>query len=175
MFAWTDEDIRTAGKMWTSGATAQGIANHLGGGLTRNAVIGKMRRAGYERSQSIGLENSRLANRKKNPIQNLKMKGVNPAKAAEIIEKAKPKMPAVIETVPVGGLRLEDLERNQCRWPINNPAQSDNFRFCGAHVDVGRNYCCAHRAVAFTARQPSKKPPTPVIQRSSRDLWRIFA
>src|ERR1035437_9666985 len=43
--AWTDERAATAVKMWQDGHTASQIAAELGG-ITRNAVIGKIGRMG---------------------------------------------------------------------------------------------------------------------------------
>lgn len=76
-----------------------------------------------------------------------------------------PRVPLVFGTVarkprPVGDappepepleLRLEELEFDQCRWPVNAPERGGRFLFCGADVDladppsVGRHWCAYHR------------------------------
>ena len=43
--AWTDERVETLKKMWGEGQSASQIAKELGG-VTRNAVIGKVHRLG---------------------------------------------------------------------------------------------------------------------------------
>jgi GcrA cell cycle regulator len=43
--SWTDERVETLRRMWTEGASASTIAKELGG-VTRNAVIGKVHRLG---------------------------------------------------------------------------------------------------------------------------------
>ena len=43
--AWTDERVELLKKMWTEGQSASQIAKELGG-VTRNAVIGKVHRLG---------------------------------------------------------------------------------------------------------------------------------
>ena len=43
--AWTDERVETLKKLWAEGLSASQIANRLGG-VTRNAVIGKVHRLG---------------------------------------------------------------------------------------------------------------------------------
>ncbi|MEM7489334.1 MAG: GcrA family cell cycle regulator [Pseudomonadota bacterium] len=43
--AWTDDRVETLKRMWGEGATASQIAKELGG-VTRNAVIGKVHRLG---------------------------------------------------------------------------------------------------------------------------------
>ncbi|WP_235927776.1 GcrA family cell cycle regulator, partial [Sandarakinorhabdus rubra] len=46
--AWTDERIAKLKQGWESGMTATQIAEMLGEGVTRNAVIGKAHRLGLE-------------------------------------------------------------------------------------------------------------------------------
>src|SRR5437870_9220446 len=43
--SWTDERVETLKKLWTDGLSASQIAAELGG-ITRNAVIGKVHRLG---------------------------------------------------------------------------------------------------------------------------------
>jgi GcrA cell cycle regulator len=43
---WTEERIALLQKLWLQGQTASQIAEQLGGGVTRNAVIGKAHRLG---------------------------------------------------------------------------------------------------------------------------------
>ena len=43
--SWTDERVETLKKMWSEGQSASQIAKELGG-VTRNAVIGKVHRLG---------------------------------------------------------------------------------------------------------------------------------
>ena len=43
--SWTDERVETLKKMWSDGQSASQIAKELGG-VTRNAVIGKVHRLG---------------------------------------------------------------------------------------------------------------------------------
>ena len=43
---WTEERIELLQRLWLQGQTASQIAEQLGGGVTRNAVIGKAHRLG---------------------------------------------------------------------------------------------------------------------------------
>src|SRR3569833_2259548 len=43
---WNDETIAELRRMWSDGMSASQVARQLGGGLTRNAVIGKVHRLG---------------------------------------------------------------------------------------------------------------------------------
>src|SRR5688572_16188365 len=42
--SWTDERVELLKRLWTEGLSASQIAGRLGGGVTRNAVIGKVHR-----------------------------------------------------------------------------------------------------------------------------------
>jgi GcrA cell cycle regulator len=44
--SWTDERVELLSRLWLEGRSASQIATALGGGLTRNAVIGKVHRLG---------------------------------------------------------------------------------------------------------------------------------
>ena len=44
--SWTDERVELLKKLWNQGLSASQIANELGAGVTRNAVIGKVHRLG---------------------------------------------------------------------------------------------------------------------------------
>jgi len=51
--SWTDERVETLKKMWGEGQSASQIAKELGG-VTRNAVIGKVHRLGLSNRASSG-------------------------------------------------------------------------------------------------------------------------
>ena len=45
-FEWDEPRMELLKRLWVSGETARTIAERLGGGITRNAVIGKAHRLG---------------------------------------------------------------------------------------------------------------------------------
>lgn len=51
MTGWTDERVATAKTRWVEGRSATEIAKEIGGGLSRNAVIGKVHRLGLTRDE----------------------------------------------------------------------------------------------------------------------------
>ena len=59
--SWTDERVETLKKMWGEGQSASQIAKELGG-VTRNAVIGKVHRLGL--SNRAGASSSPAPERK---------------------------------------------------------------------------------------------------------------
>ncbi len=79
--SWTDERVELLKKMWSEGQSASQIAKELGG-VTRNAVIGKVHR--------LGLSNRTGAAPAASPKPEAKPKAAKPAPAA----KAKPAAPA---------------------------------------------------------------------------------
>ena len=82
--SWTDERIETLKKMWTDGKSASQIAKELGG-VTRNAVIGKVHRLGLSnRSAPAAAAPAKPAAKEK------------PAEAAPAPEK-----PETVEAAPV--------------------------------------------------------------------------
>ncbi len=50
--SWTDERVEILKKMWGEGQSASVIAKELGG-VTRNAVIGKVHRLGYPTARAV--------------------------------------------------------------------------------------------------------------------------
>ena len=51
--SWTEERVETLKKMWAEGQSASQIAKELGG-VTRNAVIGKVHRLGLSNRATAG-------------------------------------------------------------------------------------------------------------------------
>ncbi|MFV2053531.1 GcrA family cell cycle regulator [Aliiroseovarius sp. YM-037] len=175
--SWTDERVETLKKMWGEGQSASQIAKELGG-VTRNAVIGKVHRLGL--SNRAG---SAKPAAKEKPAAKTAAKAKPAAKTAA---KAKPEpatqsatpppMPARKAIIPAGQplppqpsaneispealasvrevekkakkLSLMELTERTCKWPIGDPA-TDDFWFCGLSVQSGKPYCEAHVGVAF--------------------------
>ncbi|WMS44201.1 GcrA family cell cycle regulator [Acuticoccus sp. MNP-M23] len=175
--SWTDERIEQLRKLWAEGHSASQIAGTMGG-VTRNAVIGKIHRLGL----SGRVKTARPAARRAAPAPAT----VSPAAAAAAVRTPKPAAqprvmaagaaavkvverevfePApvpqhVAEVVPLrGGITLTDLSASTCRWPIGDPS-GDNFSFCGARSEPGDTYCTAHADVAFPGRTNKPRKPT---------------
>ena len=51
--AWTEERVEMLKQLWTDGLSASQIARKMGG-VTRNAVIGKVHRLGFRPSDPAG-------------------------------------------------------------------------------------------------------------------------
>lgn len=134
--SWTDERVALLKKLWGEGKSAAEIAKMLGGGLTRNAVIGKAHRL-------------KLSNRI-SPIQQNNKKSVAPA-IKVVAEKKAPPTPLVKQIKKSnGGVKMVNLKERMCRWPHGDPKDAD-FHMCGDEIVPGLPYCADHAKVAYQA------------------------
>jgi len=80
------------------------------------------------------------------------------AKKAEVKKpepKASPKSSGMHQQIIQHSLEMANLGTNECRWPMGDP-DTENFRFCGKPVFVGKPYCYDHCLAAYQM-QPLKK------------------
>lgn len=155
--SWTDERVMLLKKLWIEGKTAAEIAKLIGGGVTRNAVIGKAHRLKLSGRISPIQENARpeagvaraVAAPRKSPKST-----VSKVSNREII--APVHIPPVEENYCYGaGVQLVELKESMCRWPIGDPKE-DGFKFCGGPSEEGLPYCSHHCRVAFQVNTKSK-------------------
>lgn len=95
--SWTDERVELLKKMWGEGQSASQIAKELGG-VTRNAVIGKVHRLGLSnRTSGGGAASAPKTEAKPKPVEEAK-----PAPAPkEEAAKPEPAEPVAAQTAPV--------------------------------------------------------------------------
>jgi GcrA cell cycle regulator len=148
---WTDERVELLKKLWADGLSASQIAAELGG-VTRNAVIGKVHRLGLAgRAKSP----SSAAPRQRKPRAPHMLRVARPSIRGNIAlmqayEYDIETEPAFVDNViPIGQRRtLLELTEETCRWPIGDPGQADFF-FCGGQSITGLPYCAYHSRVAY--------------------------
>lgn len=137
--AWTEDRVDTLKTLWSEGLSASQIAGRLGG-VTRNAVIGKVHRLGLSGRATPAKPKATAATRE-------------PAAPEPPVRRA----PAVqMDPASWGGsdrLTVSTIGRDQCKWPIGDPA-SEEFHFCGQGSAAGKPYCAYHTQLAF---QPSAR------------------
>ena len=108
--SWTDERVETLKKMWGEGQSASQIAKELGG-VTRNAVIGKVHRLGLSNRAGSGGASAAKAAPKEKPAAAAKPATPKPA------PKAKPTpAPAAAASVPAV---KEEVELDENGIPIS--------------------------------------------------------
>jgi GcrA cell cycle regulator len=102
--SWTDERVETLKRMWGEGQSASQIAKELGG-VTRNAVIGKVHRLGLSNRNEEEEEAAEPAAPVGAPVS---AAPVSAAPAAPVASPAAmnpaPQNPAPVSTVPSGAL-----------------------------------------------------------------------
>jgi len=159
---WSDERVELLRKLWTEGLSASQIAAELGG-VTRNAVIGKVHRLGLSgRAKSATPAASRP--RKAAPTRSPSHPMAQPsgqtvvrgntalAAAPELETEAVPQeqfQPQEDVVVPLSErVTIMELREAMCRWPMGDPTTPD-FRFCGARSLLGMPYCAHHARIAY--------------------------
>jgi GcrA cell cycle regulator len=138
---WTDERAVLLAQLWNDGLRASQIAAELGG-ITRNAVIGKVHRLG-------------LSGRAKPAKARPRKPAPRPAKPRPTSPRRFPVLrpqPADAQST-LDAVALLDLHNDHCRWPLGDPRQS-GFAFCGGPADLAarRPYCAHHARIAYTGR-----------------------
>ncbi len=161
--AWTDERIAQLKAGWEGGMTASQIAEQLGEGVTRNAVIGKAHRLGLESRPSPvkGAEESVEATPVAAPVATA-APATAAAPAAVVQAAARPLAKKPVRSGKAAKTTLLDLSEKICKWPIGHPGDAD-FHFCGKPSQAGFPYCTEHCLVAYQAQLPrrdrDRRPP----------------
>lgn len=151
--AWTDERVEELKKLWSEGLSASQIAKQLGG-VTRNAVIGKVHRLGLSGRATPSRPTRRPAKPSRPRTTATAAEPVRAVRAAPSAPTAIPSVPMEPAVLPSGEFAtVLTLKDSMCKWPIGDPAQA-NFRFCGRKTGASNAYCDAHANMAY---QPSQK------------------
>lgn len=149
-YDWTDTRVEMAKKLFHDGLSASQIAGELGG-LSRNAVIGKLTRLGLTRGgQGKGWRGRKLGDHavtRHPPI--IKRTGMNAyAPTSVLVDELLP-VADVPEERPASAVTLLQLQPHHCRFPIGDPRTTD-FAFCGANRVADSSYCARHHLLAYT-------------------------
>lgn len=179
---WTDERVERLTKLWAEGLSASQIAAQLGG-VSRNAVIGKVHRLNLPGRAKAGGSSSAAARPQKRPAPTAAPRapsfassrvqprnvqrpvGVNAAKEeieADDAQTIVSYKPAGNVVVPIARkLALTELTERTCKWPVGDPL-TDDFHFCGAESPDASPYCKYHGRMAYQ----------PVNERRNRSVAR---
>jgi GcrA cell cycle regulator len=172
---WDENRVELLKKLWGEGLSASQTAVELGGGISRNAVIGKVHRLGLSaraksQSSSVPLQRRprahghaiRIAhggvhgNTALAPLQAYDTQAcathayATQAYATQAYATNVEPEPQLIENViPIGQrCSILDLNNHKCRWPIGDPSLPDFF-FCGGKTVGGMPYCGYHSRIAY--------------------------
>ncbi|MDQ0998121.1 GcrA cell cycle regulator [Phyllobacterium ifriqiyense] len=162
---WTDERVEQLKKLWAEGLSASQIAAQLGG-VSRNAVIGKVHRlklsgrgkttSSQTRSKKVNTAASSSQRSSSATVGHMSSRVVNRSVGATALqaEYSTDLVPMVTRTVtdvvvPISRkLELVELSERTCKWPVGDPLLP-GFNFCGNDVGEGGPYCTYHSRLAY--------------------------
>ena len=168
---WTEERVELLRKLWTDGLSASQIAAQMGG-VSRNAVIGKVHRlklSGRGKTTSsaprvkkaaapvaprstttrssggsVGGSGGRISSHTHAVgATALKADYQTDAVSARVLEF----VPAPVAPEPKR-IKLVELSERTCKWPLGDPMAQD-FAFCGHESGDNGPYCQFHAKMAY--------------------------
>lgn len=164
VISWTDDRVESLKKLWQEGLSASQIAGRLGG-VTRNAVIGKVHRLGLSGRATTSRQKSHRP-RRPAAATNQKRLTTKPrfAQSGNSAFRALYQGDSETYAPPVEELTIPEKERKYittltescCRWPIGDPQHAD-FHFCGKGKVTGLPYCEFHARRAFQPPQARRR------------------
>jgi len=166
--SWTDDRVEQLKKLWTEGLSASQIAARMGG-VTRNAVIGKVHRLGLSGRARPSRPARTIA---RTPRQRPSGPSYPPsygsagntALKSDPAPDISPREDIAPEPAPLRAVELPHGKRmtilmltdRTCKWPIGDPGDED-FHFCGHRSDPSSPYCQAHARLAYQPAQDRRR------------------
>ena len=160
---WNDERVELLRKLWQDGLSASQIAAQLGG-VSRNAVIGKVHRlklSSRGRSTAAPARPKKTAqaasvSKPQNRTTSIAARSITGSIGATALQSqfdAEPARYPIRQTenvvVPISRrLQLVQLSERTCKWPNGDPLLED-FSFCGNDCAEAGPYCTYHSRIAF--------------------------
>jgi GcrA cell cycle regulator len=156
---WTEERIAVLKARWAEGASCAQIAAELGG-VSRNAVIGKIHRLGLSGQSRTETERAPRAARPRTagqPGRAPERKPACPPRPLSPGERYRPMSERDVAAPDMRPCSLMDLTERTCRFPIGIPG-TPGFHFCGANAVIGLDrdrrrrclpYCAFHARIAY--------------------------
>lgn len=170
---WTDERVEKLKKLWSEGLSASQIAAQLGG-VSRNAVIGKVHRlslpgrakAGGTATAARAQKRNTSAPRAPNYASRVATRTVTRQQGATMLKEEVEidtvneieYRPASNVVVPISRrLGLTELTERTCKWPVGDPLK-DDFHFCGNDSPDASPYCGYHQRMAYQPVHERRRP-----------------
>lgn len=166
---WTSERMDLLRRRWAEGHQASQIAKELGG-VTRNAVIGKVHRLGLAGRAGPSRppptrrqirDRARAARQETaSPVYPFSIKPATAAQKqagraafADALDASRALTPLLIDGAAVGVL---GLRARMCRFPIGE-VRAEGFGFCARAAGGEGPYCPDHHALAYRPGAPTKR------------------
>lgn len=146
--------------------SASSIAYRMGG-ISRNAIIGKLHRIGVPLllRPIDGASRRSYERRAPAPKPVKRAPRVGSVTGVRYHHDGAPQPaslpPPNIDDVP--RVAFSELEPWHCRYPVGDP-QSQEFGFCGLNREVGTSYCPAHVHRCTGHPEPRNRPSVPTVQ-----------
>jgi GcrA cell cycle regulator len=160
--AWTEERVELLKKLWAEGLSASQIAGRLGG-VTRNAVIGKVHRLGLagratsSRSSAPRPRRTHVPRANRAPSLMFGTRGNTALKPQYEAEQDAEPAPLVELVIPLNErASIMTLKESMCRWPIGDPGEPE-FHFCGRKKCGTLPYCEHHARMAYQPVQARRR------------------
>lgn len=176
---WTDERVETLKTLWGEGLSASVIAGELGG-VTRNAVIGKVHRLGLT---GRGLPTTtargrrRRRSRRETALRSVSDRGIgrpvpSPGPRVKPEDDDREGAGRVSDAAPIAKqMAIGELTERTCKWPVGDP-RLPGFCFCGHEAVKPLPYCEFHSGIAYqsvdVARDAARLAATACIGRDFR-------
>lgn len=151
---WTNERVEILQQSWADGASAQSIADRLGG-ITRCAVMGKIFRLRLRAAAAALVPPGQGKAAADDSAQ--------PAAPARRRGGGKHGVQILPPTGRARGKSLLELTNETCRWPHGRPG-TRAFFFCGApgaDLEGGMPYCAYHAQRAYRSCASAGERETP--------------
>lgn len=163
-FDWNEKRVERLTKLWADGLSSSEIAAELGGGLSRNAVIGKVHRLNLpgRRLQARLDQHREKRLKKRTTIARWRRDGTS-LKLMETTTGTAPELPGDHAPNPIGIL---ELTTETCHWPAFG--EGLNTTFCGDVTVRGFSYCLHHCQIAY--RAPERRTPSGEVTRLNHKI-----
>jgi GcrA cell cycle regulator len=146
-FEWTPERIEKLTRAWNSGLPTSAIAELIGDGCTKNAVVGKAHRLELpERENPIKQPTARKPSQM--PERAIVRRQQARHEQREKESTGKPVTPLAIRP----GFDALPLGKSPCRFPMWPHGAEPDGRFCGAPAIEGKPYCPKHASICWTKK-----------------------
>ncbi|MGE0714831.1 MAG: GcrA family cell cycle regulator [Alphaproteobacteria bacterium] len=150
-FDWTETAVETLRDAWARGLSASRIAERLGGGATRNAVIGKAHRL------KLAPRPNPIVRRPKQPVKRARRRRTSGLAEAPFSTPAdvvaRRRAAAEARAMPAGPRACYDPSNpghdpRDCRFPIGDMS-TPTWHYCQEPQAPRSPYCPTHHAVVY--------------------------
>lgn len=167
---WNDETVdrlKALARQTQPPLSASDIAATMGG-ISRNAVIGKLSRLGVPLIMRAA-DGARRRNYERKasspkPVKRARMGSITRVHYHHDTTHIPACLPAPsVDDVP--RVSFADLEPWHCRYPVGDP-QAQDFGFCGLNRAVGTSYCPGHLHRCTGHPEPRNRQSVPQVQQT---------